>query len=120
MFASAGDSLFSGVMNMEEQKENEKYKKSEDIFIDNWISPRLLWKGKTLVFTKHIIGELEKLNKEYEFVLEVLEKGQHRLISKRQNKYESIYPYKNRNLRLVYAEYENIILIHIKPTGKKK
>ena len=52
-------------------KENKRYKNYKDILLDNWISPRLLWKGKVLVFTRHIIYELEKMNKDYEFVLDL-------------------------------------------------
>lgn len=99
------------------EEENERYK-YEDIFIDNWISKRYFWKGKPVVFTKHAFAELEKLKKPLEFALLVLEKGEHRLVSKKQNKYNVIYPCRKKHICLSYSENENIILIHIKPTGR--
>ncbi len=83
------------------------------------ISDDLYWKGKLLVFTWHFKEEFDKLKKPIEFVLDMLEKGEHILISKRQNKYNVFYPFRRKYLCLSYAEHENIILIHIKPTRKK-
>jgi len=85
-----------------------------EIFIED-----LYWKSKLLVFTWHFQEELDKINKPIEFVLTVLEKGKHILVSKRQNKYNVFYPFKKKYLCLSYVEHENIILIHIKPTKKK-
>lgn len=79
----------------------------------------LYWKGKLLVFTWHFKEELEEINKPIEFVMEILELGEHHLVSKKQNKFNVFYPYKHKYLCLSYAEHENIILIHVKPTGKK-
>ncbi len=90
------------------EEENERYKNCKDILLDNWISPRLLWRGKVLVFTRHIISELEKLNKNYEYALDLLEKGEHRLVSKKQNKYNVIYPCRKKHICLSYSENENI------------
>lgn len=79
----------------------------------------LHWNGKILVFTWHFKDEFEKINKPLEFVLEILEHGEHRLVSKNQNKYNVFYPFRHQFLCLSYVEHENIILIHIKPTGTK-
>jgi len=72
----------------------------------------LYWRGKLMVFTWQ---EFEKINKPLEFVQEILIKGEHRLVSKRQNKYNVSYPYKKKRLCLSYVEHEDVILIHIKP-----
>lgn len=79
----------------------------------------LHWKGKLLVFTWHFKEEFEKLRKPIEFVLDILDEGEHILVSKNQNKYNVSYPFRGKYLNLSYVEHENIILIHIKPTGKK-
>lgn len=75
----------------------------------------LYWKKKLLVFTWHFKEEFEVLNKPIEFVLDILDLGQHILISKKQNKYNVFYPYKKKQLCLSYVEKEQIIIIHIKP-----
>ncbi len=80
----------------------------------------LRWKGKLLVFTWHFKEEFDKLRKPLEFVIEVLDKGKHVLIAKKQNKYNVFYPFKGKQLCLSYVETENIILIHIKPITKKQ
>lgn len=85
------------------------------IFIED-----LHWKGKLLVFTWHFKEELDKLRKPIEFVIEILDKGEHILVSKRQNKYNIFYPFRRKYLCLSYVEHENIILIHIKPTSKRR
>ena len=79
----------------------------------------LHWKGKLLVFTWHFKKEFDKLKKPIEFVLKILDKGEHDLIAKKQNKYNVFYPFKKKYLCLSYVEYENIILIHIKPITKR-
>lgn len=79
----------------------------------------LYWNGKLLVFTWHFKEEFETLRKPLEFVLEILEGGEHFLISKNQNKYNVFYPFRGNYLCLSYVEHENIILIHIKPITKK-
>ena len=79
----------------------------------------LRWKGKLLVFTWHVKDEYDKLKKPIEFVLDVLDEGEHILVSKKQNKYNVFYPFRKKYLCLSYVEHENIILIHVKPTTKK-
>lgn len=79
----------------------------------------LYWKGKLLVFTWHFKEEFEKINKPIKFVLNIFENGEHRKISKKQNKFNVYYRFKKKYLCLSYVEHENIILIHIKPTTKK-
>ena len=79
----------------------------------------LRWKGKLLVFTWHFKEEFDKLRKYIEFVLDILDKGEHVLVSKNQNKYNVFYQFHHNYLCLSYVEHENIILIHIKPTTKK-
>jgi len=79
----------------------------------------LHWKGKLLVFTWHFKEEFDKLRKPYEFILDVLDHGEHFLVSKKQNKYNVFHPFKGKYLCLSYVEMENIILIHIKPTTRK-
>lgn len=79
----------------------------------------LHWKNKLLIFTWHFKEEWDKINKPIEFVLEILDKGEHIISSKKQNKYNVFYPYRRKYLCLSYVEHENIILIHIKRTSKK-
>jgi len=79
----------------------------------------LYWKRKLLVFTWHFKKEYDMINKPIEFVLEILERGEHHLISRRQNKFNVFFPYQQKYLCLSYVEHENIILIHIKPITKK-
>ena len=85
----------------------------------NILNEDLYWKGKLLVFTWHFKREFDELKKPIEFTLKILDKGEYVLISKKQNKYNVVYPFKGKYLCLSYVEYENIILIHIKPTTKK-
>ncbi len=85
-----------------------------EILIDD-----LYWKGKLLVFTWHFKEELDRLRKPIEFVVEILDCGEHILISKKQNKHNVFYPFRGKYLCLSYVEHENIILIHIKPITKK-
>ena len=80
----------------------------------------LHWKGKLLVFTWHFKEEFDKLKKPLEFVLDVLDEGEHVLVSKNQNKYNVFYPFRRKYLCLSYVEHENIILIHVKQTTKKR
>ena len=79
----------------------------------------LYWKGKLLVFTWHFKEELDTLKKPLEFVLDILDGGEHILVSKNQNKYNVFYPFRGKSLCLSYLEHENVILIHIKPISKK-
>lgn len=71
------------------------------------------------MFTWHFKEEFDKLKKPIEFVLDVLDGGEHKLVAKKQNKYNVVYPFREKYLSLSYVEHENIILIHIKPTTKK-
>ena len=84
------------------------------IFIED-----LYWRGKLLVFTWHFKEEFGKLRKPLEFILDILDNGEHVLVAKKQNKYNVFYPFRRKYLCLSYVEHENIILIHIKPTAKK-
>ncbi len=79
----------------------------------------LYWEGKLLVFTWHFKKEFDNIRKPIEFVLDILEHGEHHLVSKKQNKYNVFYPFKKKYLCLSYVEQENIILIHVKPINKK-
>jgi hypothetical protein len=79
----------------------------------------LHWKGKLLVFTWHFKEEFDDLNKPIDFILEILENGEHHLVAKKQNKYNVFYPYQHKYLCLSYVEHGNVILIHIKPINKK-
>ena len=79
----------------------------------------LYWKGKLLVFTWHFKEEFDKLKKPIEFVLDILNEGEHVLVSKNQNKYNVFYPFRRKYLCLSYVEHESSILVHIKPTTKK-
>ena len=73
-----------------------------------------------MVFTWHFKEEFEQLKKPIEFMLDILDNGEHILVSKKQKKYNVLYPFKRKYLCLSYVEHENIILIHIKPTIKKQ
>lgn len=79
----------------------------------------LCWKGKLLVFTWHFKEEFDKLRKPYEFILDVLDYGEHVLVSKKQNKYNVFYPFKGKYLCVSYVEIDNMVLIHIKPITRK-
>lgn len=79
----------------------------------------LYWKGKLLVFTWHFKEEFDTLRKPLEFVLDILDGGEHILVSKNQNKYNVFYPFHGKCFCLSYVEHENVILIHIKPASKK-
>ena len=79
----------------------------------------LRWRGKLLVFTWHFKEEFDKLKKPIEFVLNMLDEGEHILVSKKQNKYNVFYRFRRKYLCLSYVEHENIILIHVKPITKK-
>ena len=87
---------------------------NQPIFIEN-----LYWNGKLLVFTWHFKEEFDRIRKPIEYVLEMLDNGEHVLISKKQSKYNVFYPFRKKFLCLSYVEHENIILIHIKPISKK-
>ncbi len=71
------------------------------------------------MFTWHFKEEFDEINKPIEFVLEILETGEHCLISKKQCKYNVFYPHQHKYLCLSYVEHEEVILIHIKPINKK-
>jgi hypothetical protein len=79
----------------------------------------IYWKSKLLIFTWHFKEEFDLIGKPIEFVKEILVKGDHHLIAKKQNKYNVFHPYQRQYLCLSYVEHENIILIHIKPINKK-
>lgn len=79
----------------------------------------LYWKGKLLVFTWHFEEEFEKVNKPLDFVVEILEHGEHHLVSKNENKYNVFYSFHRKYLCMSYVEHENVILIHIKPITSK-
>lgn len=78
----------------------------------------MYWKGKLLVFTWHFKEEFDTFSKPLEWVLDILDKGEHILVSKNQNKYNVNYRFKGRYVCLSYVEHESIIIIHIKPTKK--
>ena len=78
----------------------------------------MTWKGKVLVFTWHFKEEFDKLRKPLDFVVDVLDGGEHILVSKNKKKYNVFYPYRGKNLCLSYVDNESVILIHIKPTRK--
>lgn len=84
-----------------------------------FVEEDLYWKGKLLVFTTHFKFEFEKINKPLEYVLGILENGEHKLVSQKQNKYNVFYPFEKKYICLSYVEQDEIILIHIKPTRKK-
>ena len=79
----------------------------------------LRWKEKLLVFTWHFKEEFDRLKKHIEFILDVLDEGEHLLVSKNHNKYNVFYPFRKKYLCLSYVEHESIILIRIKPVTKK-
>ena len=79
----------------------------------------IYWKEKLLVLTWNFKYEFEKLKKPLEFILEMLQKGDHILISKKLNKYNVVYPFRKKLLCLSYVEQEDIILILIKPKRRK-
>lgn len=85
----------------------------------NSLGEDLHWKGKLLIFTWHFKREWEALDKPLEFVMDILEKGEHHLVSKNQNKWNVFYPFGRKYLCLSYVEHENVIIIHIKPINEK-
>jgi hypothetical protein len=79
------------------------------------------WNGKLLVFTRHFKRELQALEKFEEFALYVLEQGNHKLVSKRQNKYNVLLQWRDGWICLSYALHDDVmIMIHVKPTGRLK
>jgi len=79
----------------------------------------LLWKGKRLIFTWHFYQEWELLGKPLATVLDILNNGRHERISKRQQKYQCIHPWRGGELCLVYVEEDDYILIHVKPRKRR-
>ena len=75
----------------------------------------MFYKGKRLIMTWHFYQEWEMLNKPLEFVLHILKHGEHRLVSKRQQKFNCLFPWRGKFLCLSYVEEDAFILIHIKP-----
>ena len=77
----------------------------------------LYWKGKLLVFTWHFKEEFDKLKKPIEFALDILNGGEHILVSKRQNKYSGGHKYLQ-SLTLLYPsgiyKIVYVLLIHAK------
>lgn len=71
------------------------------------------------MFTWHFKREWERIGKPEEFVLEILNEGEHVRIAKRGSKWNVLYPYRGGSLRLSYAEYDDVILIHIKPVRRR-
>ena len=92
----------------------------KDIYGKNKLYEDLYWKGKLLVFTWHFKKEFEELQKPIYYIINILDKGEHILISNKEKKYNVLFPWGKRYLCLSYVEHENIILIHIKPTTKKQ
>ena len=80
----------------------------------------LRWKGRLLIFTWHFKEEFERFRKPIEFVLEILDNGEHFLVSKRQRKFNVNYPFKKKFLCLSYVIHEDVILIHIKTERLRK
>ena len=79
----------------------------------------MYWKGKLLVFTWHFKEEFDRLDKPLEFVLDILEGGEHVLVAKKQGEYNVFFPFRKKFLCLSYVEHEDMILIHVKPTSKR-
>jgi hypothetical protein len=75
----------------------------------------IYWRGKRLVVTEHFHEEWEALQRPLATLPELLERGEHRLIGPRQRKYECQTPWRGRLLSIVYAENEDVFMIHIKP-----
>lgn len=63
----------------------------------------LYWKEKLLIFTWHFKKEFEVFHKYIEFVLTLLDEGEHKLVAKKQNKYNVLYGYKRELLCLSYV-----------------
>jgi len=59
----------------------------------------------------HALDELDKYNKTIDFVGEMLENGKHKLVSKRENKYEVILRIGRTIWKMIYALYENKVVI---------
>ena len=87
--------------------------------IDGSFFDELYWKGKLLVFTEHFSEEFDKFRKPLEFVLDILNEGEHFLISRKKNKYNVFYPYQKDYICMSYAIHENVVCIHIKPIKNK-
>lgn len=71
------------------------------------------------MFTWHFKEEYNNIKKPLDFIIDILDCGEHSLVSKNQRKYNVFYKYQKKYLCLSYVEHENVILIHIKPTNKK-
>lgn len=80
------------------------------IFVDE-----LYWNGKKLRFTWHAAREFDNIRKPFDFALYILNHGEHRLVSKRQNKYNVLCRYGSGHICLSYVMLNDIIIIHVKP-----
>lgn len=103
------------------ESENYKYLNNKiDIYsFQRQLRNPLSWKEKELEFTWHFNKEFEQFKKQREFIIEILDKGEHVLISKKQKKYNVFYPYQRKFICWSYAIKNEIILIHIKPISDK-
>lgn len=83
----------------------------EDIYLNLYVNNKKLW------FTNHINQEMDEENKDRFFIAEILDKGEKRLVSKKQKKYETRLDIGRFEWIVSYVEGDNIItLIHL---GKK-
>jgi len=76
-----------------------------DEFLNYW------WNDKVVYVSHHALDELDKYNKTMDFVGELLERGKHKLVSKKENKYEVVLGIGRIIWKMIYALYENKIVI---------
>lgn len=77
---------------------------------------RYWWNKKFVVITMHIIDELDRQNKTVDFLGDMMEKGDHKIISKKQRKYECKLRVGKTIWKLIYVSKEDkVFMIHLKP-----
>lgn len=69
------------------------------------------------IFTKHVLDEIYKHNKNQVFILDVLQKGNKRLVSKKEQKFEAHLPIKKCVWVVSFSRKEDdyVVLIHFAP-----
>jgi hypothetical protein len=80
----------------------------------HWIDDKVHRKA---IFTKHVLDEMYAHNKNQIFVLDVIQKGEKKLISKREQKFESHLPIGKVEWIVSFSrkEHNYVVLIHFAP-----
>lgn len=85
------------------------------VIIDENLDIRIY--GKLVYFTIHVRNEIDEYDKDTMFVCEIIDKGNKKLVSKSENRYESKLQIDNITWVVVWFDFEEKILI--KHIGKQ-